>query len=145
MTRFTVQVFFFFYTRNEYYIILSFVFYACICQQANTVRVYIILYNNVNSTTEETWWSLQSGVGKIYIIYRYLYRLSAKWVVKYRHIRYQHKIQYHASLVTAILNGCFSLHTFKLTLLHWHWVGCINLVKTSLNLKLVLNCQVRLV
>ncbi len=30
---------------------------------------------------------------------RYLYRFSPKWVVKYRHIGYQQKIQYRASLI----------------------------------------------
>ncbi len=36
-----VQVLFFFCTRNEYYITLSFVFNACMRRQANTVRVCI--------------------------------------------------------------------------------------------------------
>ncbi len=55
---------FFFCSRNECYIILGFVFYAWICRRANTIRVCIILY--VNSTSEETWQSLQLGVGKKY-------------------------------------------------------------------------------
>ncbi len=60
-----IQVFFSFFIRNEFYIIWSFVFYAFICQQANTIRVYIIILY-VNSTAEETWWSLQLDVGKKY-------------------------------------------------------------------------------
>ncbi len=35
-----VQVFFVFYTMNEYYIILSFVLYACICWQANEYALW---------------------------------------------------------------------------------------------------------
>ncbi len=79
-----VRVFFFVCTRNESYTFLSFVFCACICWQGNMVEACItILY--VNSTTEETWWSLQLGVGKKNIhIHQYWYGLSAKWVVKYR-------------------------------------------------------------
>ncbi len=85
-----VQVFFFFCTRNDYYILLSFVFYTCICWQGNTVQVcVIILY--VNFTSEETWWSLQLGVGKNVHIYLYQYWLSAKWVVKHWHIRFGQK------------------------------------------------------
>ncbi len=38
---------------NEYYTILSFLFYACICQWTKTVRIFIIILY-VNSSTEET-------------------------------------------------------------------------------------------
>ncbi len=89
-TCFTVQEYIFFWTRNEYYIILSFVFYAFICWWANTVRVYIlILY--VNSTTEETWWSLQIGVGEKNV---HICTVSTKRVVKC-----WLEIQDHASLL----------------------------------------------
>ncbi len=99
MTCFTVCLFFFFCTMNECYIIFSSVFCACIWQQVITVRVCIkMLY--VNSTTEQTSWALQFGVVKNRHIYGYRYRLLAKWVVKYRQIGYQQKIQYGASLPT---------------------------------------------
>ncbi len=62
---------------NEYCIILRFVFYACICQRVNTVRVCIIILH-VNSTTVLTYDLCNQVRGENIHIFRYWYRLSAK-------------------------------------------------------------------
>ncbi len=58
-------------------IVLSFVFYASICRRVSTGRVCIIILY-VNSTTEETWWSLHRCCKKnTYIGINYL--LNELW------------------------------------------------------------------